>query len=164
MGTPNHLRQRQIGRLGVVAAFLLPVCSGFATGASALDHGSSNTGELRVSAGPGAAWFDYQLSYDVEGTITAAQIRLAQKDSGSFSAWLCGTPANPGPIGTPTCPSGGSGALAGTVSAANVVGPAGAGVASAEFEEFLRAVREGKTTAKLHTTKHPGGEIKGELK
>jgi hypothetical protein len=51
-----------------------------------------------------------------------------------------------------------------TVTAADVVGPAGQGIAAGEFEEVLNAMRAGVTYANLHSTRNPGGEIRGQIR
>ena len=53
--------------------------------------------------------------------------------------------------------------MTGTLTAANVVGPAGQGIAAGEFGELIRAIRAGKTYANVHSTKFPGGEIRRQI-
>lgn len=108
--------------------------------------------------------FTYELSYDgLEGAVTQAHIHFGQAGvNGGVMIWLCGTATNPGPAGTPACPSPG-GTVSGTVSAANVVGPAAQGIAAGEWEEALDALRSGLTYANVHSTKHGGGEIRGQI-
>ena len=48
--------------------------------------------------------------------------------------------------------------------AADVVGPAGQGVAAGEFEEVLTALREGVTYANVHSARNPLGEIRGQIR
>jgi hypothetical protein len=38
------------------------------------------------------------------------------------------------------------------------------GIAAGEFDEVLRAIRSGNTYANVHTNKHPGGEIRGQIR
>jgi hypothetical protein len=80
--------------------------------------------------------------------------------------WLCGTATLPGPTGTPTCGApGGDGPEAwGTLTAANVVGPAGQLVAAGEFAELVRAIKSGVTYANVHTTAVTAGEIRGQIR
>ena len=53
--------------------------------------------------------------------------------------FLCG-----GPL--PACPNG-AGTVTGTVTAANIIGPAGQGVAPGEFQEAIAAMRDGAAYA-----------------
>ena len=54
--------------------------------------------------------------------------------------------------------------MTGTVVAADVVGPAGQGIAPGQIDELMRAMRAGVTYADLHTTQYPGGEIRGQIR
>jgi CHRD domain-containing protein len=102
----------------------------------------------------------FELTYeDLEGTTTtAAHVHLGNKsDAGGVSYFLCGGGGRP--ACTPT-----SGTFTGTVTAADIIGPVPQGIAAGEFEEVLRAMRAGVTYANVHTNKHPGGEIRGQLR
>jgi len=95
----------------------------------------------------------------------ASHIHLGQRGvNGGISIWLCQIATNPGSVGTPCCRGPNSGVVTGSVSAADVIGPAGQGIAAAEFAEVLKAMREGVTYANVHSTKHPGGEIRGQIR
>ena len=48
--------------------------------------------------------------------------------------------------------------------AANVIGPGAQGIAAGEFAELLAAIRSGNAYANVHTTKYPGGEIRGQIR
>jgi hypothetical protein len=113
--------------------------------------------------------FDYKLQYEgLEGVVTQSHIHFGQLSvNGGISVWLCQTTANPAPttIGfIPTCPGPSEGEVEGMVTAAQVVGPAGQGIAPGEFAEVLRAMRRGVTYANVHSTRNPGGEIRGQIK
>ena len=102
----------------------------------------------------------YSLSYAaLEGTTTsAAHIHIGQTAvNGGVAAFLCGGG------GKPACPNTG-GTVEGVVTAADVIGPAGQGVAAGEFAETLQMMRSGATYVNVHTNKHPGGEIRGQVK
>jgi hypothetical protein len=102
---------------------------------------------------------DYELSYsDIQfGTATVAHIHLGRPGiTGGVSAFLCGGG------GKPACPAT-SGTVTGTITAADVIGPAGQGIAAGELAELLRALREGATYANVHSTGFPGGEIRGVI-
>jgi hypothetical protein len=109
----------------------------------------------------------YSLQYTaLQGTVTQAHIHFGDHHmNGGISVWLCGTAALPGPTGTPTCGVPGDGPEAtGTLTAAQVVGPAGQGIAAGEFAELVRAIKSGVTYVNVHSTVFPGGEIRGEIR
>jgi hypothetical protein len=45
-----------------------------------------------------------------------------------------------------------------------VGGPAGQGIAAGELSELIAAIRAGRTYVNVHTNKHPGGEIRGQVR
>jgi len=96
------------------------------------------------------------------GTVTQAHIHLgAPAIAGGISAFLCTNLGN-GPAGTPACPVPG-GTVSGTITAAQVVGPAAQGISAGEFAELIRAIRAGATYANVHTTTFAAGEIRGQI-
>ncbi len=107
---------------------------------------------------------DYRLTYDgLEGTVLQSHIHIAQPNvNGGIMVWLCGTTANPGPAGTPTCPQ--SGAVEGTIRPENVIAVTAQGVDAGNFADFLAAVRSGLAYANVHSTRSPGGEIRGQVR
>ncbi|HJS75497.1 MAG TPA: CHRD domain-containing protein [Vicinamibacteria bacterium] len=110
----------------------------------------------------------YRLRYTgLEDDITQAHIHIGQfHTSGGISVFLCKTEANPGPTPdlTPFCPDPRSGEVEGTLTEANVFGPAAQGVAAGEFEELVRLMRAGVTYANVHSLKFPAGEIRGQIR
>ncbi len=107
----------------------------------------------------------YELKYaNLESDITQSHIHFGRPGiNGGIAAWLCGTPALPGPADNPPplCEPGTSGSVTGVITADSVVGPAGQGIAPGEFKEFLEAIRAGATYANVHTVNRPAGEIRG---
>lgn len=102
---------------------------------------------------------DFELSYEglEGGTALAAHIHLGQRHTnGGVSAFLCGG-------AKPACPSPG-GTVEGTINAADVIGPAGQGIAAGQIDELVRAIRAGATYVNVHTTAYPGGEIRGQVR
>jgi hypothetical protein len=51
-----------------------------------------------------------------------------------------------------------------TITAADVVGPGGQGIAAGEFAEILNALRAGVAYANVHTAAFGGGEIRGQIR
>ena len=105
----------------------------------------------------------YTFSYsDLEGAVTQAHIHFGQRDvAGGISVFLCSNLGN-GPAGTQPCPPSPA-TISGTITAADVVGPTGQGIAPTEFSELVRAVRAGMTYANVHSSKFPGGEARGQI-
>lgn len=119
----------------------------------------STTGHGEFEAEVDDDRIEFELSFSgLEGTNTlAAHIHFGQKGvAGGVSAFLCGGG------GKPACPSR-SGTVMGTITPADIIGPAGQGIAAGEFAEVVRAMEAGKTYANVHTDKHPGGEIRGQI-
>ena len=122
----------------------------------------STTGEgsFRAHFNRRTSALDYTLAYSqLEGTTTVqAHIHLGQKDvNGGVSAFLCGG------AGKPPCPPT-EGVVEGSITAADVIGPTGQGIAPGEFAELIEAMQSGVTYANVHTNKHPGGEIRGQIR
>lgn len=102
----------------------------------------------------------YELNYrDLEGTITtASHVHLGQRSvNGGVSFFICGGGGRP--ACTPT-----SGTFSGTIGPVDVLGPAAQGLAPMEFAELVRAIRAGATYINVHTNKHAGGEIRGQIR
>jgi len=166
---------------GVVAAAFLLAALGIAGWATADDDGdqqkrsfkaelkgfeevpsisSTGSGEFRARVSKDETSIEFELTYeDLEGTATTqAHVHLGQKGAvGGVSFFLCGGATTD--ACTPT-----SGSFTGTVDAADVVGPGAQGIAPGEIAEIIRGMRAGVTYANVHTNKHPGGEIRGQIK
>jgi hypothetical protein len=77
--------------------------------------------------------------------------------AGGVSFFLCGGSTKPTP-----CPNV-SGEVEGDVTPADVIGPNGQGIEPGSFAEILNAMRTGHAYANIHTTRWPGGEIRGQI-
>jgi hypothetical protein len=103
-------------------------------------------GHFRAWVDTRAGTITYRLSYDaLEGTVTQSHVHFGQKNvNGGISFFLC-TNAGNGPAGTGTPPAGGQGIEPGALA------------------EIIAAIREGVAYANVHSSKWPGGEIRGQL-
>ena len=117
------------------------------------------TGKFTAKIDDDDRTIDYNLSYEgLEAPVTAAHIHLgARATSGGVIAFLCSGGNKP------ACPAGG-GTVTGTITAADIIGPAGQGIAAGEFAEVVRAIRNGAVYANVHSTLRPSGEIRGQLR
>lgn len=121
------------------------------------------TGRFEARIAKDGQSFDFTLTFDgLQGQVRQSHIHVAQKSvNGGIVVWLCGTPANPGPTGTQTCPQ--SGTVTGTIVAANVQAVATQQVAAGDLAEVIDALRAGVAYVNVHTDLSPGGEIRGQL-
>lgn len=115
-------------------------------------------GRLRLSMT--SSEITFQLEYaDLSGPPLVAHIHVGQRSvAGGVSVFFCGGG------GKPDCPASPSGTVSGTITAANVIGPAAQGYDAGDLAAVERAIRAGVTYANMHTTKFPGGEIRGQIK
>jgi hypothetical protein len=52
----------------------------------------------------------------------------------------------------------------GTIVADDVVGPSAQNINPKEFDKVVDAILSGTSYANIHTTKYPGGEIRGQVR
>lgn len=103
----------------------------------------------------------YELSYDGIGTPLQSHIHLGQTHvNGGVAVFLCANVT--APAGTPACPASPA-TVSFTLTAASIIGPAGQGLAAAEFDELVNAIRSGVTYVNVHSSTFPTGEIRGQL-
>jgi hypothetical protein len=126
-------------------------------GASTGSVSSVASGHFTAKLRNGA--LEYTLTYsNMEGgTVSQAHIHFAEEHvGGGVIAFLCAGDK-------PPCPSP-SGTVTGTITAANVVGPADQGIEPMAFNELIAAMRAGATYANVHSTpRFPEGEIRGQI-
>ena len=114
-------------------------------------------GSFKATIDDGGQTISYELTYaGLTSGPLASHIHLGQRDvAGGVSAFLCGG-------SKPACPPGPA-TVTGTIVPADVIGPTAQGIAAGEWGELVAAIRSGVTYANVHTTAHPGGEIRGQL-
>ena len=127
---------------------------------------STGRGRFKAVIDEEAGTIDYTLSYqDLGSTVVQAHVHIGQRHTnGGIMVFLC-TNAGNAPAGVPVpqaCPAQPA-EISGTLTAADVIGPAGQGVAAGEFAEVLQAIRAGAAYANVHTTNFPAGEIRGQV-
>jgi len=129
--------------------------------------------EVPPTASKGVADFNATISSDVS-TITYtlqwsglttlplfSHIHFGPtKVNGGVMVYLCGGG------GKPACTQATSGMASGTITAADIVGPAAQGIPAApngDFADVIRAIRTRNAYANLHTTMFQGGEVRGTV-
>lgn len=171
-----HVRVKLAAAVAVVGAFAV-------AGSAAIAGGASNRfaagmrgyeevpavstrglGAFTATVNKAGTAFSYRLAYaGLEGTVTQAHIHFAQTAvNGGISAFFCSNLGN-GPAGTQACPPPPA-VVTGTITAAQVTGPAAQGISAGEFSELLRAIRAGATYANVHSSLFTGGEIRGQVR
>ncbi len=118
---------------------------------------TTGEGKFRATLSDDRSAINFELSYrGLEGVAAASHIHFGKKGTnGSVIAFLCGGP-------TPPCPPDG-GVVTGTITAGEIIGPEAQGIAAGEFDEALRAMMKEIAYVNVHTSKHAGGEIRGEI-
>jgi hypothetical protein len=148
--------ERDLGRLTAVATLdpiqVVPSVSSVATG------------RIEVEVDPAAGTFRYALEIGaLEGVATQAHLHFGQRVvNGGIVAWLCGSAADGEPVETPRCPAA-PGRIEGVITASQVLGPAGQGIAPGQFQQFLEAFGSGHVYVDVHSTGFAGGELRGQL-
>jgi hypothetical protein len=110
---------------------------------------------------------EWRLHYERTNSsnVLQAHIHIGQElVAGGISVFLCtnGTP----PVGAPvpqTCPAAPAD-ISGTITPADVIGPAAQGIKAGEFDRLVRALRSGLAYANVHTEQSPVGEIRGQIR
>jgi hypothetical protein len=131
---------------------------------------TSAKGEFRGFINRGDQSIDFELTYSgLQGAATTqAHIHVAQPGvNGGIVIWFCGSPSNPGPLGTPPCTDG-SGKFVGTINPESVVAISGANagqqIGAEELAKVIAAMRAGNTYVNVHTDASSGGEIRGQIR
>ena len=105
----------------------------------------------------------WRLSYTgLEGAVQQAHIHFGGKaQSGGISVFLCTNLGN-GPAGTQACPAAPA-TITGTIRAADVIGPVPQSLTPGQYDDFVKAIRNGTTYVNVHSSLFPGGEIRAQL-
>jgi hypothetical protein len=124
---------------------------------------TDGTGRFQARIDDRLKQITYQLSYTtLEGAVQQAHIHFGGKaQSGGISVFLCTNLGN-GPVGTQLCPAAPA-TVTGTIKAADVIGPAGQSLTAGQYDDFVKAIRNGTTYVNVHSSSFPGGEIRAQL-
>ncbi|HKA20640.1 MAG TPA: CHRD domain-containing protein [Blastocatellia bacterium] len=119
---------------------------------------TAGTADFNMTIQTGAP-ITFSLTFsDLSTPLVVAHLHFApSKVAGGVMIFLCGGG------GQPSCPAATSGSITGTITAANVTGPASQGIAAGNLDSALEAVRADLSYANMHTTNFPGGEIRGPV-
>ena len=123
---------------------------------------SRATGNLRATISGDETSISFNLDFTgLTGNPGAAHIHFGPtKVNGGVMVFFCGGG------GKPACPAATAGNVTGTITAADIVGPAAQGIDPApagQFADVVRAIRTGNAYANIHTAKFGGGEIRGQV-
>lgn len=130
---------------------------------------STGAGEFTATIDRSGTSMTFRLTYSgLLADVTQAHIHFAQPGvNGGVMIFFCTNLAPPAGVPAPqACPLR-SGTVEGTVTAADVIGPLGQGITpasvGANFNQVISAILSGNTYANVHSTRWPGGEIRGAV-
>ena len=114
---------------------------------------------MEIQTGGTSPVVTFTLSFaDLSAPLAASHLHFAPTGvAGGVTIFLCGGG------GQPACPAATSGTITGTLTSANVVGPAAQGIAAGNLDAVLEIIREGNTYANMHDATFPGGEARGQV-
>lgn len=121
---------------------------------------ATGTFRMEVDDSTATPTITFTLTYaNLSTTPTVSHLHFGQFNvAGGVMIFLCGGG------GQPACPTATSGTITGTITPANVTGPTAQGINAGDLASALEAVQDGESYANLHSTKFPGGEIRGQLR
>ena len=118
---------------------------------------------LALNLNQPAGTLTFTLTYSgLSEPVTQAHIHFGKVHvPGGIIVFFC-TNINNGPVGTQACPAGG-GTVSGTITGANIVGPAAQNIPAGHFAGLVAALLSDTAYGNIHTTKFPAGEIRGQI-
>jgi len=120
---------------------------------------SNGTGTFTASLDRGGTSISYTETFSGLSTpVIVSHIHFAEQGvAGAVFVFLCGGG------GRPDCPAAG-GTVTGTITATDVLAVPDQGITGGNLSELLRILKSGNAYVNVHTTNHPAGEIRGQVK
>jgi hypothetical protein len=126
---------------------------------------STGQATLKLTLDKTAQTLTYTLTYSGLTNVLQSHIHFGKKHvAGGIMVFFCSNLGN-GPAGTPTCPDDTSGevTVAGTITAAGVVGPTAQNILPGDFAGVVAALASNTAYGNIHTKQFPAGEIRGQV-
>lgn len=116
--------------------------------------------QMQIDSSTATPTIHFTMTYTgMSGNPTQSHLHFGPSTSaGGVMIFLCGGG------GQPACPAAAAGTFSGTVTAANVTGPAAQGIAAGDLTNALEALRDGLAYANLHSAAFPAGELRGQVR
>jgi CHRD domain-containing protein len=127
---------------------------------------STGQGELTAAVDPSRTSITFTLTYSgLLADATQSHIHFGQRGvNGGIMVFFCTNLTPPAGVPLPqNCPLR-EGTVTGTLTRADVVGPLAQGIAAFSLENVIDAIQSGQIYANVHSTRWPGGEIRGLVK
>jgi hypothetical protein len=120
---------------------------------------TKGTGDLTLTINPDNT-MSFTLTYSgLNNPALVAHVHFGQPNvAGGVVFFFCGGPKPACPAGTTTPAT-----VTGTVTAADIMAPAGQGLAAGDIAGMIQEIRDGFAYANVHTSSSPAGEIRGQL-
>jgi len=128
---------------------------------------TTGSGTFRAFIDTSGGEIRYRVAFSgLESPIQQSHIHFENvTNNGPIVVFLCTNLGN-APVGVTVqaCPPNAtSGTYQGTITAADVLASTAQGLEAGNFDEFVRAVYAGATYVNIHTSGHPGGEIRAQI-
>jgi hypothetical protein len=105
----------------------------------------------------------FKLTFSGLSAVTQPHIHFGKNHvPGGIIVFFCSNLPNP-PAGTQACPAA-AGTVTGTITGANVVGPAAQNISPGDFDGLEDAIISNTAYGNIHTAKFPAGEIRGQIR
>ena len=129
-------------------------------GAQAGAVNTNGFGVLKTHLNDDSITFRFEFS-GLTSNLVQAHYHFGQEHTtGGVMVFLCGPATSPA---QQACPNATSGVVSGTLTSADVIGPAGQNILAGDLTAVLNAIRNKAAYANLHTVNFGGGEIRGTI-